>query len=437
MAKQKRTISEPAEASSPEGAAYPEPIILPRPEHNISRADIDVEVLKVLYRLHHNDYLAYLVGGGVRDLLLAKKPKDFDIATNAHPQEIRRIFRNSRIIGRRFRLVQVFFKGGKVVEVATFRRRSEFEGEDEVLAPNNTFGSPAEDAHRRDLTINGLFYNIADFSIIDYVGGLADLQNRLIRVIGPPVVRFHRDPVRMLRVVRHAARTGFEIEQSAWEAILAQGHLLRMCNPSRLRDELMKDFKSGAFTPFLDLMLASGLLAAILPSLAQWLQAPARSTAVRQRCQDIFGPVDTLMQAGVPCRESFFWASFLIPLLEIILGQPFEEITPETAAAFIAETLRPLEFAPSRREELLLLMLTAAQCQRALVTGQRLSARLRRRVCFPEAWLLAHLLTAAPAEFFQDMAAQAAITPQLPEVPFKKKRRRHRSGRAHKKDQPS
>ena len=239
-----------------------EPKIIPRPEHPISRADIDVEVLKVLYRLHHNGYRAYLVGGSVRDLWLGKKPKDFDIATDAHPQDIRRLFRNSRIIGRRFRLVQVFFKGGKVVEVSTFRSRSEFEGEGDILAPNNTFGTPAEDAQRRDLTVNGLFYDISNFSLLDYVGGMDDLENKIIRVIGPPEVRFRRDPVRMLRVLRHAARTGFTIDAAAWAGILSHRHLIRMCNPSRLREELLKDFKSGYCEKFIGLMLESGLLAA-------------------------------------------------------------------------------------------------------------------------------------------------------------------------------
>ena len=221
----------------PDGALtiLPEPKIIPRPEHPISRADIDVEVLKVLYRLHHNGYKACLVGGSVRDLWLAKTPKDFDIATDAHPQELRRLFRDSRTIGRRFRLVQVFFKGGKVVEVSTFRRRSEFDGEGDVLAPNNTFGTPAEDAQRRDLTINGLFYDIGDFSILDYVGGLEDLRKGIIRVIGCPEVRFRRDPVRMFRVVRHAARTGFAIDPATWAGIQSHRHLIRLCNRSRLR----------------------------------------------------------------------------------------------------------------------------------------------------------------------------------------------------------
>lgn len=409
---------------------------MPRAHHTISRADIDVEVLKVLYRLHHNGYHAFLVGGSVRDLLLAKKPKDFDIATDAHPQEVRRLFRNSRIIGRRFRLVQVFFKGGKVVEVSTFRRRSEFDGEDDVLAPNNTFGTPAEDAHRRDLTINGLFYNIADFSIIDFVGGLADLHNRLIRVIGPPEIRFRRDPVRMLRVLRHAARTGFAIDSAAWRAILDQRHLIRLCNPSRIRDEMLKDFKSGRCAPFLDLMLSSGLLAAILPLLEAVLQNKVVMAALRSRLQDIFGKLDKLIQADLTCSEAFFWTAFLIPCLEIGLDLPIQEIPPETVGPFVEEALQPLAFAPSRREEIVLLWLTTSQVRRAIISGQRLPARLRRRVCFPEAWLLHHLLAGAPEEFFQEIAAQASITPPIPE-PQPKKRRRGRQIRPRKRSQPS
>jgi len=408
------------------------PVILPRSQHIISRTDIDVEVLKVLYRLHHKGYRAYLVGGGVRDLLLAKRPKDFDIATDAHPQEIRRLFRNSRIIGRRFRLVQVFFKGGKIVEVSTFRRRSEYDGEDELLAPNNTFGSPEEDARRRDLTINGLFYNIADFSIIDYVGGLRDLQDRVIRVIGPPEVRFRRDPVRMLRVVRHAARTGFSIDPAAWSALVSQGHLIRLCNPSRVRDELMKDFRSGFSRPFLDLMLQSGLLAAILPDLKPWLQQSPE--AVRGRLADLFSALDRLTQAGLALTEAFFWTLFLRALVTAVQDRPGGEIPPEEVPRFLEQALKPLEFAPGRREEMLLLWLTAVQIERARLTKQRLPARLRRRSCFPEAWLLAHLLGGAPQDWLQEVVDQAAIIPNLPEPPPARKRRRRQQARSSKKN---
>src|SRR5512136_550650 len=153
--------------------------VIPRDQHPISRKMIDEEALKVLYRLHRHGFLAYLVGGSVRDLLLGKVPKDFDVATNAHPHEINGLFKNSRIIGRRFRLVQVFFKGRKIIEVSTFRSRSEFEEvqtEEGEIIRTDGFGTPAEDALRRDITVNGLFYNIADFSIIDYVSGMTDLK---------------------------------------------------------------------------------------------------------------------------------------------------------------------------------------------------------------------------------------------------------------------
>ncbi len=208
------------------------PLIIPRSAHPISRKNLPREVLKVLYRLKDAGYLAYLVGGSVRDMLLGLKPKDFDVGTDARPEEIRKLFRWSRIIGRRFRLVHVYFRGGKFIEVVTFRG-PEVAEEDGL----EVFGTPAEDAFRRDLTINALFYNIADYSIIDYVGGMEDLKKGIIRAIGPPDVRFRRDPVRMMRAIRHAARTGFRIEENTWEAICRHREKLMLCSPMRIRDE--------------------------------------------------------------------------------------------------------------------------------------------------------------------------------------------------------
>jgi hypothetical protein len=193
----------------------PVPRILPRSQHNLSRSLIDPDAVKVMYRLVRHGYKAYLVGGSVRDLLLGRIPKDFDVATDARPAEIRRLFRNCRVIGRRFRIVHVFFRGNKIIEVSTFRRNPEDggqqDGETEDLARkgDNAFGEPHEDAFRRDFTINGLFYDISTFSILDYVGGIDDLRIGVIRTIGDPDERFREDPVRMLRAVRHAARTGF------------------------------------------------------------------------------------------------------------------------------------------------------------------------------------------------------------------------------------
>jgi poly(A) polymerase len=199
-----------------------QPVIVPRTNHAISRKEIDPDALRVLYRLHQNNYLAYLVGGSVRDLLLKRRPKDFDIGTSAHPYQVKRLFRNCWIIGRRFRLAHIRF-GTKTIEVATFRRQLSADelaaldaqppvhgipvdehhpGQpDRMLHRDNTFGTPEEDAFRRDFTVNALFYDIGTFSIIDYTGGLQDLDARIIRCIGDPEERFQEDPVRMLRAV--------------------------------------------------------------------------------------------------------------------------------------------------------------------------------------------------------------------------------------------
>ncbi|MCW5204869.1 polya polymerase, partial [Desulfobulbus sp. N2] len=170
------------------------------------------------YRLRDAGYSGYLVGGGVRDLYLGNQPKDFDISTNARPGQLRKLFRNSRTIGRRFRLVQVFFKGNKIIEVSTLRSRSEYDSDepDKVLPTNNTFGTLEEDAYRRDLTINSLFYEIESKTLIDYVGGVQDLTDGIIRIVGEPEQRIIRDPVRMLRAIRHAARNDFSIEKKPW-----------------------------------------------------------------------------------------------------------------------------------------------------------------------------------------------------------------------------
>ena len=199
----------PKSAPSKPGA----PVIVKREEHTISRSRIDEDALKILNRLTRYNHTAYLVGGGVRDLLLDRVVKDYDIATSAHPNEIKNLFRNCRLIGRRFRLAHILFRGGKVIEVSTFRKQTGFSDDvDLLIKSDNTFGTPEEDAKRRDFTINGLFYSITDFSVIDYVDGLADLERRLLRTIGDPNIRLREDPIRSLRAVRIAARLGFEIE---------------------------------------------------------------------------------------------------------------------------------------------------------------------------------------------------------------------------------
>lgn len=275
------------------------PVVIPRAEHCISRSMIDPEALKVLYRLNRYGFKAFLVGGGVRDLLLGKAPKDFDIGTDARPEEVRRIFRNCRIIGRRFRLAHVFFYGNKIVEVATFRANSEPDPESEKknIAPDNTYGDAETDSLRRDLTINGLFYDISNFSVIDYVGGITDLRDGIIRIIGEPKQRIEEDPVRMIRVLRHAARTGFQIEEKTFQAVSEKRNLIRVCPLARIYDEFLRDVQGGSAAPFFELLKTSGLLEPLFPSLWRALSVDGEKTwnGVRQALLRI----DEAVKSGV------------------------------------------------------------------------------------------------------------------------------------------
>ncbi len=241
-----------------------QPRILSRSEHTLSRKQIDPDALRVLYRLRSSGFKGFLVGGGVRDLLLERKPKDFDIGTDASPQQVKKLFRTCFIIGRRFRLCHVRF-GQKVVEVATFRRKAEPEEGHTIVRRDNTFGTPEQDAFRRDFTINALFYDIADFSIIDYTGGIADLEAKRVRVIGDPDDRFREDPVRMMRAVAIACRLGFAIDREAQESMRAHRGEIVKSSHVRILDEIYKILRQGSSRLSFEQLHATGLLAYIFP----------------------------------------------------------------------------------------------------------------------------------------------------------------------------
>ena len=317
-----------------------EPRIVPREEHPISRKDIDPDALKVLYRLRQSDYVAYLVGGSVRDLLLGRHPKDFDIGTSAHPAQVKKLFRNCWIIGRRFRLAHVKF-GNKVIEVATFRRQvavGEEVVQDGVPAPDpttpegellvhhdNTFGTPEEDAFRRDFTINALAYDIATFSIIDYVGGLEDLRAGVVRSIGDPDVRLNEDPVRMIRAIAIAARLGFAIEPSLLESI--RRHRLEIAKSSqpRMIEEYYKILRAGQAEKTFRQMADVGLLEPISMELHKGAADPLwRSlAAVDEYRQQFESTPDTLSNA-------ILLGSLLVPL-GISLHPPRAAHDPDAA----------------------------------------------------------------------------------------------------------
>lgn len=253
----------------PTSSRVPEPVLLSRADHGISRKQIDDNTLKVLYRLARSGYKAYLVGGGVRDLLLGRTPKDFDVGTDATPNQVKKLFRNCFLVGRRFRLAHVRFGKDSLVEVATFRRQATEDDlpenpEDHFHFAENIFGTPWEDAFRRDFTINALFYDIETFGIIDYVGGLEDLQARRLRVIGDPLVRFTEDPVRMLRALEFAARLGFSLDQAARHAIYERAPLIAHAAPARIREELQELFRHRVAGEVLRSAQSMGLLEHLL-----------------------------------------------------------------------------------------------------------------------------------------------------------------------------
>lgn len=265
-----RSLFGPQQASAASPA--PEPRIIPRQEHPVSRQHFSEAALKVLYRLHNSGHEAYLVGGCIRDSLLGRMPKDFDIATDATPEQIRELFRNSRIIGRRFRIVHVRF-GREVIEVTTFRGKPgdshadhiAQQSDDGLLLRDNVWGDIQEDALRRDFTINALYYNIADFSIHDFADGLRDIETRTLRMIGDPATRYREDPVRMLRAVRFAAKLEFRLDQASETPILEHASLLLQIPPARLFDEILKLFMTGHGVDTFRLLRHYGLFAMLFP----------------------------------------------------------------------------------------------------------------------------------------------------------------------------
>lgn len=251
------------------------PVIYSRDEHGISRENISENALKVLYRLNSAGYEAYLVGGGVRDLLLGREPKDFDVATNARPEEVKRVFRNCRLIGRRFRLAHVFF-GREIIEVATFRGSSDGDGErrskEGMLVRDNVYGSLEEDAWRRDFTINSLYYSVKDFSVVDHVGAMRDIKAGRLRIIGDAAERYREDPVRMLRAVRFSSKLGFVISKETAKPIFDCVHLMESASAARLFDEMCKLFLHGYALNTYEQLRHFGLFAYLFPQVEQALE---------------------------------------------------------------------------------------------------------------------------------------------------------------------
>lgn len=295
--------------------------VISRNGHKVSRKQVSPNALKVLYRLNKAGYAAYLVGGSVRDLLLKRKPKDFDVATDAHPEEVKALFRNSRLIGRRFRLVHVYFYD-EVIEVSTFRANSENPSSEEagempaMISSDNTYGTIEEDAWRRDFTVNALYYNIENFSVVDFTGGMLDLKRRSIRMIGDPAQRYHEDPVRLLRAIRLSSKLGLTIEEQTEAPLQQLSHLLWHVAPARLFDEILKLFFEGNAIPTYESLLRYGYMRVIFPVTSEAIQ-------VRQEKCDIqliklaMKATDARFANGQSLNPGFLMAVLLWPAVQL------------------------------------------------------------------------------------------------------------------------
>ncbi|MBP9143467.1 MAG: polynucleotide adenylyltransferase PcnB [Thermoanaerobaculia bacterium] len=399
------------------------PRIVARSEHAVSRSRIQKEALKVLYRLQESGYLAYMVGGSVRDLLLGRQPKDFDIATDAKPQEIRRVFRNARIIGRRFRLVHILF-GDVVVEVSTFRCEPRLaapgaNSEPELLiTSDNSFGTAVEDAFRRDFTVNALFYNIADFSILDYVGGMEDLRQSVLRTIGDPQVRFREDPVRMLRACELAGRLDFTIEAESQAAIHDLRQELTKASPARVSEELVALLRCGSSGKAMQWMLDLGVLEVLLPEAYAMVQASERGLGDFGK---ILPTLDRKIAAGRQVSDGGLLAALLLPGVLLrrfdIEALARKALRREQLALLVDEVCAPFikRFALSRvrtQQTTDALKGFLRLCEPHRTAGERHLAVSRS--WFPDALWLFELLAEATAEGFEELAQWQAASRRRP-----------------------
>lgn len=405
---------DPDTSEAPDMDAADQPRTPERFDRELDESRMDSDAAKVVRRLVRHGHEAYLVGGCVRDLLLDQRPKDFDVATSARPEVVRRLFRNSRIIGRRFRLVHVLFSGGKVIETATFRCNPSADGKantgngngngsDLLIRDDNTFGRADEDALRRDFTINALFYDLECSQVLDWCGGMKDIDGRAVRIIGDPYVRFREDPVRMLRAIKFAARLDLGIVPEVYHAMENCGDCLALAARPRLLEEVLRLLRGGAARRSYWLAWETGLLDVLLPELSAYLfDSPEDMT------WSILREVDRLhAERDEPLDDAVLLCALLLEPLQEACGSEHDRV----AAAF--DFLEPIV------ERLSIPRRISDAMRRIMAMLPRLAAGRPGRFARSALYPLAN-------EVFQ--IGQAACNEPLPE-PEVKPRRRHRRRR--------
>ncbi len=429
-----------------------EPVIVPRNDHVISRANISDNALKVLYRLHNAGYAAHLVGGGVRDLSLGREPKDFDVATDATPEQVRTLFRNCRLIGRRFRLAHVHF-GREIIEVATFRALHDAAEvatggeplkdrliEDGLVLRDNVFGTIEEDALRRDFTVNALYYNIADFSVVDYTGGMADLERGTLRLIGDPERRYREDPVRMLRAIRFAVKLGFRLDEVTAEPIRELGGLLAGIPAARLFEEVLKLFLGGQAAESFEMLRHYDVFGYLFPETEAALAKDPHGRGVAFIAEAL-GNTDSRITDGKPVTPAFLFAALLwAPVLERTreldseadtYPQALQQATADVMDEQIRTVTIPKRFSIPMRE---IWHLQPRFERRGGKRALRLAGHPRFRAAYDFLLLRANAGEVDPAlaQWWTDFQATEKMPPAgeeaSPTAPRRRRRRRRRGG---------
>lgn len=402
--------------------------------HGLPISQVDPDALLVMEKLRAAGFTAYLVGGSVRDLLLQHKPKDFDISTSAEPEQIKKIFRNCILIGRRFRLAHIRF-GQKIIEVATFR--SGDTENDTLILRDNKWGSPEEDALRRDFTINGLFYDSATQTIIDYVGGYPDIQKKVLRTIGQPFIRFRQDPVRMLRLLKFQARFGLDVDPPVRIALLENRQEIVKSSPNRIQEELLRMLESGASEPFFRLLTEHGMLHLLMPALGEYLESPSG-----EKVFPYLKEVDTTFRAphNPPLDRALLLASLVFPLLEDRLqvrytdrervphlGEVFEEVQGQ-----IDEVFLPFFHLPRRLRGMLATILTTQYRLTPLEKKKQRKLRIPNDPEFPLALRFLALRSCIEPALQQTHEAWQTLMSSEESPPLRRKRPRRRRTRSPK-----
>lgn len=416
--------------------------VLSRSEHPVSRRYITSGALRVLNRLYRAGHTAYLVGGSVRDLFVKRTPKDFDIVTSARPTQVRKLFRNCRLIGRRFRLAHVHFSGGEIVEVATFRCTPELDQDDLLLRSDNRFGSPEEDAYRRDFTINGLFYDISDYSVIDYVDGVRDIEKRVIRTINDPWTRFQEDPVRMIRAIKFASKLNFKIESKTWAAMQESVAVIHKSPPPRVQESLACLLEEGASCRALTLLEDSGLLKELEPNLFAYLNDGSLRSDMDSDgglLFDLLEQVDSYINDSNKPSRALLFAVWLLPFC--LAEEFFQASGPDLLVRKLAERVLA-GFGASRKdlERVAQLLLAVRRFQQGAKRSRRSAPKaLLNKSYFPEALTLYQLyLEAIDGDFTQldwwrEQRAQHAPPPRATPVVASSSRGRDKSASRRKR----